>query len=102
MNGSIIIPERFRLNGKIIRVIIDNEWCVENECSGEADFTQKIITLANRMYNINLRKKEREQTFYHELVHMILDSMERHNLKYNEDFVEEFGRRLYEFEKTKQ
>lgn len=102
MNGSINIPEQFTLLGKKIRVIIDNDYCQENGFVGEADFTEKVITLCDTIYGKKLKKAEKEQTYYHELVHMILDSMKRHNLKYNEDFVEEFSQRLYEYEKTKQ
>ena len=31
MNGSILIPEKFKLNGKVINVIIDNEYCNDGE-----------------------------------------------------------------------
>jgi len=101
VNGSIIIPESFKLSGKLIKVIIDDDYCQDNKFYGEADFTEKIITLCNRYDGVKLKKPEKEKTFYHELTHMILDSMKRHKLKYNEDFVEEFAQRLYEYEKTK-
>ena len=45
MNGSILIPENFKLGGKTINIIIDNEYCNDNNCLGEADFSLKIITL---------------------------------------------------------
>ena len=58
--------------------------------------------MAENTYKSNTFKKpEKEKTYYHELIHMILDSMGKHNLKYNEGFVEEFAQRLYEYEKTK-
>lgn len=98
MNGSILIPERFKLNGKWVKVTIDDDYCESQKIDGEADFTQKEIILAAK----GIKKPDREKTYFHELVHMILDSMERHNLKYNEDFVENFSQKLYEYEKTKQ
>ena len=101
MNGSIIIPEKFKLNKKVIRVMVDDDYCATNEFLGEADFTEKVITLCDKYEGKRIKKAEKEKTFYHELTHMILDSMKRHNLKYNEDFVEDFAQRLYEFEKTK-
>jgi len=101
MNGSIIIPEKFKLNKKTIRVIIDDDYCNDNEYLGEADFTEKVITLCNKYGGKKVTKREKEKTYYHELVHMILDSMNRHRLKYNEGFVEDFAQRLYEYEKTK-
>jgi len=52
--------------------------------------------------NKPVQKKDKEQTFFHELVHMILDSMGRDRLKWSEDFVDLFAKRLYEYEKTKE
>ena len=101
MNGSIIIPESFKLNKKTIRVIVDDHYCTENGFVGEADFTEKVITLCDKYAGKRIKKPEKEKTYYHELIHMILDSMGKHNLKYNEGFVEEFAQRLYEYEKTK-
>lgn len=102
MNGSIIIPERFRLNKKVILIIVDDDYCNDNEYLGEADFTEKLITLCDRYKGKRLTKKIKEQTYFHELVHMILDSMGKERLKYDENFVEMFAQRLYEYEKTKQ
>lgn len=101
MNGSFIIPSQFKLNGKVVRIIIDDDYCMDNGMVGEADFTEKVITLCDKYCGKKIKKSEKEQTYFHELVHMILDSMARHNLKYNEEFVEEFSQRLYEYEKTK-
>jgi len=102
MNGSIIIPEKFKLSGKTVQVIIDDDYCNDNKYLGEADFTEKLITLCNKYSGKKLSKKSKEQTYFHELVHMILDSMGKDRLKWNEDFVELFAQRLYEYEKTKQ
>ena len=101
MNGSFLIPESFLLNGKKIKVTIDDDYLSSCKFVGEADFTHKEIILCDKYKGKKLPKSEKEKTYFHELVHMILDSMERHNLKYNEDFVEEFSQRLYEYEKTK-
>lgn len=102
MNGSIIIPEKFRLNKKPIMVLVDDDYCRDNGCLGEADFTEKVITLSATCNGKRIKKVEKEKTFFHELVHMILDSMGKHKLKYDEGFVDEFALRLYEYEKTKQ
>lgn len=102
MNGSILIPEIFKLNGKKIKVIIDDDYLSSCKFVGEADFTEKEIILCGKYKGKKVSKKEKEKTYFHELVHMILDSMGRHNLKYNEGFVDEFSQLLYEYEKTKQ
>jgi len=101
MNGSHLIPEQFKLNHKTIKVIVDDDYCVSEECVGEADFTQKLITLASVCNGKKITKAEKEKTFFHELVHMILDSMGRYRLKYDEKFVDEFALKLHEYEKSK-
>lgn len=101
MNGTIIIPERFCLNKKKITVIIDDDYCADEGLWGEADFTQKTIILCHRSKKKVLKKSDKEKTFFHELVHQILHSMGKEHLKYDEDFVELFSQRLYEYEKTK-
>lgn len=103
MNGSVAIPEKFKLSGKTIKVIVDDDYCQQENCLGEADFTERLITLSSYDSGIKkkLSKKEKEQTFFHELVHMILDSMGKDRLKYDEDFVDTFAMRLHEYERTK-
>lgn len=102
MNGSFSIPEKFKLNGEHYRVIIDNDYCTDDGIYGEADFTLRLITICGRYNNKVLKKSLKEKTFLHELVHQILHIMGKDELKYDEDFVEEFAQRLYEYEKTKQ
>lgn len=101
MNGSILIPEKFKLNGKTIEVIIDNDYCQDEKLLGEADFTDKIITLCDRFDGQKLSKNAKEKIYYHELIHMILDAMGKNVLKYDEDFVDRFAILLHEYEKTK-
>jgi hypothetical protein len=69
---------------------------------GEADFTRKVISLADtHIDKTRVPIAEQRKTFYHELMHMMLDACNRHKLKYNEDFVDEMGLLLYEFERTR-
>lgn len=101
MNDSFLIPEKFKLSGKSIAVIIDDEYCEQDKLWGEADFTNRVITLCHKDWKGDVVKKsDKEKTFLHELVHQILHSMDN-ELKWDEDFVEEFSKRLYEYEKTK-
>ena len=102
MNGSILIPENFRLNGEPYKVVIDDEYCNDDCLYGEADFTQRLITICKKYNGKVLKKSTREKTYFHELVHQILHSMGKEKLKYNEDFVDLFAERLYEYEKSKQ
>lgn len=101
MNGSILIPEKFKLNGKTIKVIIDNEYCQDEKLLGEADFTLNIITLCDEYSGKKVPKRSKEQIFYHELIHHILHAMKLEKLKYNELFVDLFADKLIEYERTK-
>lgn len=101
MNGSFLIPESFRLKNQPYRVIVDNDYCNDDKVYGEADFTQRIITICNRYEGKALNKSTKEKTFFHELVHHILDSMGKDELNEDEDFVDLFADRLHEYEKTK-
>ena len=101
MNGSILIPENFKLAGKTINIIIDNDYCNDNNCLGEADFTLKIITLCDTYAGKKLTKRSKEQIYYHELIHQILHTMKLERLKYNELFVDSFADCLIEYERTK-
>jgi hypothetical protein len=102
MNGSIIIPEKFKLRNKTITVVIDDDYLSDDGSYGEADFTNRLITVCGKFKGKKLSKKDKEATYFHELIHMILHSMDRHKLKYDEKFVEDFAQLLYEYEKTKQ
>lgn len=101
MPNKINIPREFKLNGKKITVEFDDDYCEDEGYLGEADFDLRLITLTRKDKNKRLPKKEIDQTFYHELMHLILDAANRHQLKYNEDFVDAVGMLLYEFERTK-
>jgi len=99
--NKINIPTEFKLNGKKITVEFDDDYCEGEGYLGEADFDLKLITLTSKEGNKKLPKSEIDKTFYHELMHLILDAANRHQLKYNEDFVDAVGLLLYEFERTK-
>lgn len=107
-NGSILIPEKFKILKKTIRVVIDDCYCNEKKLWGEADFDKKKITLCHRTNSIKypkgrvLKKSLKEKTFFHELVHHILGSIGDGELTYDEEFVDAFATRLWQYEKTKQ
>jgi hypothetical protein len=101
MLNKITIPSEFKLNGKKVIVQYDDEYCDENGLLGEADFTDKTITLTSKDGSKRLPKSEIQKTFYHELTHLVLDAASRHQLKYNEEFVDAVGMLLYEYERTK-
>lgn len=101
MANKLTIPISFKLKGKTIPVEYDNEFCSQEGYLGEADFSDKLITLCNEFRGKKVKMSEQHRVFYHELMHMMLDACERHNLKYNESFVDDMGLLLYEFERTR-
>lgn len=101
-NSCSFIPHKFKLRNKTIKVVIDDDYLKDEKLWGEADFTELIISLCHRSYdNKILDKATKGKVFYHELVHQILNSMGKHKLNEDEDFVDKFGCLLYEYEKTK-
>ena len=60
------------------------------------------IKISKTWQNFELEESAKEQTFYHELVHAILDELGEHELSNNERFVQSFSVLLYQFEKTKE
>jgi hypothetical protein len=62
---------------------------------GEVHYAKRTITLARKSYHgIPLKLSALQETFWHELTHAILESMDRPDLNNDENFVEEFSSRL--------
>jgi len=100
MANRIIIPIEFKLGGIRIVIEFDNEYCADQKALGLADFTEKVITLCTINRRKRLKKSEIDKTYYHELAHMLLDSMGKERLKWDEVFVEKLGIALYEYHKS--
>lgn len=63
--------------------------------AGEVHYAKRTITLARKSYHgIPLKLSALHETFWHELTHAILESMDRPDLNNDENFVEEFSARL--------
>ena len=62
---------------------------------GEVHYGKRTITLARKSYHgVPFRLAALHETFWHELTHAILESMNRTELNNDENFVEEFSARL--------
>ena len=62
---------------------------------GEVHYAKRTITLARKSYHgIPLKLSALQETFWHELTHAILESMDRLDLNNDEHFVEEFSSKL--------
>lgn len=101
MNSNVIeIPTSFRLGRHKYTVKWDDDYCTVQKQYGEADFDKREITLCRKYLDQHVPKSEILKSFYHELVHMILDSIGEDKLKYNEDLVDDLGWRLYQYHKS--
>ena len=96
---SKLIPSSFSLGGSTISVDF-----VKNELGynvGQIRLPTGKITLATNFRGNDCTVDYMEASFYHELVHGILDTMGKHELSDSEGFVEGFANLLHQYEKTK-
>lgn len=85
------IPKSFKLFASTVEVVFDNTQMSNESTLGTADCYKRKITLCDTYKGEKLKKDVILESFYHEKVHMILDSMGEHNLSANEKFVEIFA-----------
>lgn len=91
-----MIPKKFQILGQTWTVQYPNKVIVEGESVlGSCDSDHCIIQIRK-----NLKKELKELTFYHELTHAILDTMEYRKLSADETFVERISKALYQIMKT--
>jgi hypothetical protein len=91
---GVKIPKSFQLFGSTVNVITANDIMNELENYGDSHYSTLTIRLATSNGVKQLPVDRVEDTFYHELVHMILDSMKEGELSSNEKFVDTFGKLL--------
>jgi hypothetical protein len=96
---SKLIPNSFILGGSTINIEF-----VKNELGsnvGQINLPTGKICLATNFRGESCNVDYMEVSFYHELVHGILDIMGKHELSSTEEFVEGFANLLHQYEKTK-
>lgn len=99
-----MIPSEFNILGHTIHVIVDNDYCHNNECTGRfIEWENKIIIADRYKTPKTWRKYEQsivEHTFYHELTHCIL-YYAKSELWLDEKFVDTVGGLFHQFTITK-
>lgn len=88
------IPKKFTLFGTTVNVVFENERMNDKKQYGESDYSQSKITLSTTVGVDKLSEGKIMDTFYHEKVHMILDTMNEKDLSCNEKFVDVFAKLL--------
>lgn len=99
-NIPVTIPKSFTLGGTEWKIVWDNEGCNDKGNYGHCSYCTSTITLSTTYGLKDLSKDKIEQTFYHELVHAILDTMGEHDLSDNEKLVNTFSVFLHQYNKS--
>jgi hypothetical protein len=94
------IPKSFKLFATEIKVVWDNKYCNDKQLYGEADYGASQITLSETNGITPLSDGKIVDTFYHEKVHIILDTMMERELSKNEKFVDQFAKLLRQADET--
>lgn len=94
------IPKSFKLFGTTIKIAWDNDLCNHKSQYGESSYSESKITLSEVHGILKLSEDKIMDTFYHEKVHMILDTMNERDLSGNERFVDVFAKLLRQSDET--
>lgn len=90
------IPNHFTLMGREIEVVWREDLVGKEDASGRASWRRGEIELQKPCKTHEADTAYVEQTFCHELVHMILWAMAEEDLSENERFVDLFGGLLHQ------
>lgn len=91
---ELTLPRKIKIGSNWYSVDVA-ETMKERVFMGEVNYATRTITLARRAYHgTPLKLSALHETFWHELTHAILESMGRHDLDNDENFVETFSTRL--------
>lgn len=93
-SNKLKIPKNFTLFATKISVVFDNKLCDKTQAYGWSYYSESKIVLSDNHGANPLSHDKIIDTFYHEKVHMILDTMSEHDLSKNEKFVDTFAKLL--------
>ena len=94
------IPKSFKLFATTIDVEFNNDRLNDLDCTGLSEMYKSKITLSTVRKDYKLNSDYIVDTFYHEKIHIILDSMERGDLSADEKFVDVFAKLLRQSDET--
>jgi hypothetical protein len=96
------VPKSFKLGGVDYKVKTKKKINSDvGQVSGISDSFKCSVVIAKNVNNSKCSLDYQRQTFYHELVHQILDIMGEFDLSEDEKFVQSFSMLLDQFEQTK-
>ena len=83
------IPSKFNVGG--VEITVTEKEFLERQSLGNSNFCDGTIYIANTSYNTEQSKSSKENTFLHELVHLVLQAAGRNDLSHDEAFVSSFA-----------
>ena len=81
----MIIPDKIRIGGQEIRVV--NEERLDDNKLGTICVAEGVLRIADNFNNLKQCESSKINTFVHEIIHGILDTMGESELSGNEKFV---------------
>ena len=81
----MVIPKKIRIGGQDISVV--NKERLDNDILGEICLAEGVLQIADTFRNIKRSESSKTNTFIHEIVHGILDTMGESKLSKSERFV---------------
>jgi len=73
----------------------------EDNGYGLCEYNKATITIYDTTKKVKITEQQKSVTFYHELIHSILGTLNYKELNNDEEFVERFAVMLAQFEETK-
>ena len=90
------IPESFKQYAQEITIKYKKSLSNKHGCWGKCYYDRNEIEFQDNKYEVGLPGLKIEETFYHELVHIILYHAGEHELRNNEKFVDVFSGLLHQ------
>ncbi len=94
--------KKFKLGAVKWTVETNNKRLDDIRAYGTSYFHASKIMIQDKSEKHKRSKSATEQTLYHEVTHAILDTMGKHELSRDEEFVQQFSLLLHQFERTKE
>ena len=94
-----MIPIKFTLGGTEYRVKIEDS-SIDNAVVAQVSYPEALVSISSRSKGKQCAADYMEASFYHELVHAMLETMGKHALSEDEELVEGLANQLHQFMKT--
>ena len=94
-----MIPNKFTLGGTEYSVKIEDS-SIDNAVVAQVSYPEALVSISSRSKGKQCTADYMEASFYHELVHAMLETMGKQALSEDEELVEGLANQLHQFMKT--